>query len=92
MTLVFLEDETMPRLKEDFLSHFYYGVRDDYLERVQEGKKPLSEVFLGLTRNNPVVITCDKNLVPNGAVKSVGYHLSSTSLWRTVSKCYRIHF
>jgi hypothetical protein len=81
-----MEDETMPQLTEDFLSHFYYGVRDDYLERVQEGKKPLSEVFLGLTRNNPVVITCDKNLVPNGAVKSVGYHLKEEFLDDTIKE------
>ena len=57
----------MTRLSDDFLTHFYYGIRDDYLERVKGEKKPLSEVFLGLTRNNPVVITCDKNLMPNGA-------------------------
>ncbi len=64
----------MARLTEDFLTHFYYGVRDDYLERVKGEKPPLSEVFLGLTRNNPAVITCSKNFVPNGAVKSVGFH------------------
>ncbi len=65
----------MARLTEDFLSHFYYGLREDYVERVQGAKKPLSEVFLGLTRNNPVLVTCDKNCIPNGAVKSVGYNL-----------------
>ena len=70
----------MTRLTDDFLNHFYYGVRDDYLERVQSGKKPLSEVFLGLTRNNPAVITCDKNLTPNGSIKSVGFHLKESFL------------
>ena len=70
----------MTRLSDDFLTHFYYGIRDDYLERVKGEKKPLSEVFLGLTRNNPVVITCDKNLMPNGAVKSVGFHLKEEFL------------
>lgn len=64
----------MARLTDDFLAHFYYGIRDDYLERVKGEKKPLSEVFLGLTRNNPAVITCDKNLTPNGSIKSVGFH------------------
>jgi hypothetical protein len=65
----------MTRLSDDFLSPFYFGLRDDYLERVKGQKKPLSEVFLGLTRNNPVLVTCDKNCIPNGAVKSIGYNL-----------------
>lgn len=70
----------MARLNNDFLTHFYYGVRDGYLERVQGEKKPLAEVFLGLTRNNPVVITCGENFTPNGAVKSVGFHLKEELL------------
>ena len=74
----------MARLTDDFLSHFYYGVRESYLARVQEGKKPLSEVFLGLTRNNPVVITCDRNFTPNGAVKSVGFHLNEEFLEESI--------
>lgn len=65
----------MARLSDDFLSHFYYGLRTDYLERIKGEKKPLFEVFLGLTRNNPVVVTCDNQFTPNGAVKSVGFHL-----------------
>jgi len=65
----------MARLSDDFLSNFYYGLRTDYLERIKGEKKPLSEVFLGLTRNNPVVVTCDNQFTPNGAVKSVGFHL-----------------
>ncbi len=65
----------MARLSDDFLSHFYYGLRTDYLERIKGEKKSLSEVFLGLTRNNPVVVTCDNQFTPNGAVKSVGFHL-----------------
>ncbi len=65
----------MARLSDDFLSHFYFGLRTDYLERIKGEKKPLSEVFLGLTRNNPVVVTCDNQCTPNGAVKSVGFHL-----------------
>lgn len=64
----------MAQLTEDFLAHFYYGIRDDYLERIKGEKKPLPEVFLGLTRNNPAVITCNKSFIPNGAVKSVGFH------------------
>lgn len=62
-------------LTDDFLSHFYYGVREDYLETVEKGPRPLSEIFHGITRTNPVVVTCDKDLTPNGAVKSVGYIL-----------------
>ena len=65
----------MARLSDDFLSHFYYGLRTDYLERIKGEKKNLSEVFLGLTRNNPVVVSCDNQFTPNGAVKSVGFHL-----------------
>jgi len=75
----------MALLTEDFLSHFYYGLREDYLERVKGEKKPLSEVFLGLTRNNPVVVTCDKNLIPNGAVKSVGYILKDHCLQEAIA-------
>ena len=74
----------MALLTDDFLSHFYYGLREDYLERVKGEKKPLSEVFLGLTRNNPVMITCDQNLVPNGAVKSVGYILKKQYLQEAI--------
>jgi hypothetical protein len=70
----------MTRLTEDFLSYFYYGLQEDYTEITQGKQKPLSETFLGLTRNNPVMVTCDKNLVPNGAVKSVGYILRETYL------------
>jgi len=70
----------MARLTNDFLTHFYCGVREDYQERVKGGKKSLPEIFLGLTRNNPSVITCNKNLLPNGAVKSVGYHLKEEFL------------
>jgi len=64
----------MARLTDDFLSYFYYGIREDYLERIKGEKAPLSEVFLGLTRNNPAVVTCDKNGKPNGSIKSVGFH------------------
>lgn len=70
----------MARLTDDFLSHFYYGLRDDYLERVEGEKKPLAEVFLGLTRNNPVMVTCGSDQIPNGAVKSVGYILRNEYL------------
>ncbi len=70
----------MARLSDDFLSHFYYGLRTDYLERIKGEKKPLSEVFLGLTRNNPVVVSCDNQFKPNGAVKSVGFHLKDEYL------------
>ena len=75
----------MTRLSDDFLTHFFYGIRDAYLERVKGEKRPLSEVFLGLTRNNPVVITCDKNLMPNGAVKSVGFHLKEEFLEKSIN-------
>ncbi len=64
----------MTVLTNNFLDSFYYGIRDDYMERVNGTKKELPEVFLGLTRNNPAVITCDKNLLPNGSIKSVGFH------------------
>jgi hypothetical protein len=74
----------MASLSDDFLSHLYYGLREDYLERVKGEKKPLAEVFLGLTRNNPVMITCDQNLVPNGAVKSVGYILKKQYLQEAI--------
>ena len=70
----------MARLSDDFLSHFYYGLRTDYLERIKGEKKPLSEVFLGLTRNNPVVVSCDNQFKPNGAVKSVGFDLKDEYL------------
>jgi hypothetical protein len=70
----------MARLSDHFLSHFFYGLRADYLERIKGEKKPLSEVFLGLTRNNPVVVTCNNELKPNGAVKSVGFHLKDECL------------
>ena len=60
----------MVRLTEDFLSYFCFGLQEDYAEMIQGKKKELSEIFLGLTRNNPVMITYDKNLMPNGAVKS----------------------
>ena len=68
----------MAQLTEALLTYFYYGLQEDYLEMTQGKKKELSEIFLGLTRNNPVMVTCDKNLVPNGAVKSVGYILQET--------------
>ena len=70
----------MARLSDHFLSHFFYGLRADYLERIKGEKKPLSEVFLGLTRNNPVVVTCNNEFKPNGAVKSVGFHLKDEYL------------
>ena len=70
----------MPRLSDHFLSHFFYGLRADYLERIKGEKKTLSEVFLGLTRNNPVVVTCNNESKPNGAVKSVGLHLKDEFL------------
>jgi hypothetical protein len=70
----------MSRLSDDFLAYFYYGMRDDYLERVKGEKVSLSEVFLGLTRNNPAVITCDKNGNPNGSIKSVGFILKENFL------------
>ncbi|MCX5886584.1 MAG: hypothetical protein NT096_11870 [Proteobacteria bacterium] len=63
----------MTRLSDDFLSYFYYGVREDYLERIKGEKAPLSEVFLGLTRNNPALLTSDKDGRPNGSIKSVGF-------------------
>jgi len=63
----------MTRLSDDFLSYFYYGIREDYLERIKGEKAPLSEVFLGLTRNNPAVLTADKDGKPNGSIKSVGF-------------------
>jgi hypothetical protein len=74
----------MASLTQDFLTHFFYGLRDDYLERVKGEKRPLAEVFLGLTRNNPVVITCDKNFLPNGAVKSVGFQVKDEFLEESV--------
>jgi hypothetical protein len=74
----------MARLTKDFLSHFYYDLREDYLERVKGEKKPLSEIFLGLTKNNPVMVTCDKNCIPNGAVKSVGYNLREKYLQEAI--------
>ena len=52
---------------------FFLGLQEDYAEMIQGKKKELSEIFLGLTRNNPVMITYDKNLMPTGAVKNVGY-------------------
>jgi hypothetical protein len=70
----------MTRLTEDFLSYFYYGLQKDYTEVTQGKKQELSEIFLGLTRNNPVMVTCDKNLMPNGAVKSVGFILKDAYL------------
>ncbi len=48
----------MARLTEDFLSYFYHGLREDYFEVTQGKQKPLSEIFLGLTRNNPVFLLC----------------------------------
>ena len=79
----------MARLTDDFLTHFYYGIRDDYQARVQGEKKPLPEIFLGLTRNNPVVITADKDSIPNGAVKSVGFHLKDEFLEEAI-KAYDV--
>jgi len=79
----------MARLTDDFLTHFYYGIRDDYQARVTGEKKPLPEIFLGLTRNNPVVITCDSDSVPNGAVKSVGFHLQDEFLEEAI-KAYDV--
>jgi hypothetical protein len=79
----------MARLTDDFLTHFYYGIRDDYQERVKGGEKPLPEIFLGLTRNNPVVITCDSDSIPNGAVKSVGFHLKDEFLEEAI-KAYDV--
>ena len=70
----------MTRLSDDFLEIFYHGLRDDYVERINGNKPDLSEVFLGLTRNNPSVITCSRDMVPNGAVKSVGFHLKQEFL------------
>jgi hypothetical protein len=63
----------MARLTEDFLAYFYYGCRDDYLERVKGTSPSLSEVFMGLTRNNPAVVSCSQDLSPNGSIKSVGF-------------------
>ena len=74
----------MARLTEDFLSYFYFGLQEDYLEVTQGKKKELSEIFLGLTRNNPVMVTCDKNFIPNGAIKSVGYILKSEYLQEAI--------
>ncbi len=66
----------MAKLTEDFLNHFYHALRSDYLERTKaEGSPPLAEVFLGLTRNNPALLTCDKAMQPNGSIKSVGFIL-----------------
>ena len=79
----------MARLTDDFLTHFYYGIRDDYQARVQGEKKPLPEIFLGLTRNNPVVITSDKDSIPNGAVKSVGFHMKDAFLEEAI-KAYDV--
>jgi hypothetical protein len=70
----------MTQLTDDFLSYLYYGIREEYLERVKGEGKPLSEVFLGLTRNNPAVITCDKDGKPNGSIKSVGFILKDKFL------------
>ena len=75
----------MARLTDDFLTHFYYGIRDDYQARITGEKKPLPEIFLGLTRNNPVVITADKDSIPNGAVKSVGFHLKDVQYRSSVA-------
>ena len=49
---------------------FFLGLQEDSAGMIQGKKKELSEIFLGLNRNNPVMITCDKNPMPNGAVKS----------------------
>jgi hypothetical protein len=70
----------MARLTDDFLTHFYYGIREEYLEHVEKGKRPLMDVFLGLTRNNPAVLTCSEDLQPNGSIKSVGYILKEDYL------------
>jgi hypothetical protein len=75
----------MTRLSDDFLSYFYYGVREDYLERIKGEKLPLSEVFMGLTRNNPAVVSCDKNGKPNGSIKSVGFYLKDNFLEEAIS-------
>lgn len=40
---------TMAQLTEDFLSYFYYGLQEDYLEITRGKKKELSEIFLRLT-------------------------------------------
>ena len=74
----------MAPLSDDFLAHFYYGLREDYLERVKGERMPFSEVFLGLTRNNPVMITCDANMTPNGAVKRRGYILKEQYLQEAI--------
>jgi len=75
----------MTRLSDDFLSYFYYGIREDYLERIKGEKAPLSEVFLGLTRNNPAVLTADKDGKPNGSIKSVGFYLKDNFLEEAIS-------
>jgi hypothetical protein len=75
----------MTRLSDDFLSYFYYGIREDYLERIKGEKLPLSEVFMGLTRNNPAVVSCDKNGKPNGSIKSVGFYLKDNFLEEAIS-------
>ncbi|HUT83552.1 MAG TPA: hypothetical protein VMX95_02795 [Thermodesulfobacteriota bacterium] len=75
----------MTKLSDDFLSYFYYGIREDYLERIKGEKLPLSEVFMGLTRNNPAVVSCDKNGKPNGSIKSVGFILKEPFLEEAIS-------
>lgn len=76
----------MASLSKEFLSHFYYGLRDEYLEHIQKGERPLLEVFLGLTRNNPAVVTCSKDLQPNGSIKSVGFIPKATLLAEITQK------
>jgi hypothetical protein len=70
----------MARLPENFLDYFYYSLQEDYSARVAGEERSLHEKFLGLTRNNPVMVTCDKAHNPNGAVKSVGYILKDAYL------------
>lgn len=70
----------MARLTDDFLYHFYYGVRDDYLEQVKGRERHLAEIFLGLTRMHAFVTSCDKQGKPYGSIKSIGYILKNDFL------------
>jgi hypothetical protein len=59
-------------LSDEFLKWFYYGHRKILLELV-ERQVDVNKIFLGLTRNNPCVITYSPEDYPNGAIKSVGF-------------------
>ena len=63
----------MARLTDDFLTHFYYGVREDYLEQVKGVERPFSDLFLTLTRLHAFVVSTDREGKPRGTIKSIGF-------------------